>query len=77
MNRFGSVRYDDVAGAQHALFMNKFRDIELAVLTLVHSRERAIVLTKLEEAHMWIGKAIREEQLARETIQEAGERSES
>lgn len=65
-NRFDYVKYDVIATAQQAsckeLMLPIAKYIEAA---LESSRAKALALTKLEEAYMWIGKAIRDDQIDR------------
>lgn len=66
MNRFDYVKYDDEATTQQANFKGEFQALEGHVGAVLKSpRAKALVLTKLEEAYMWIGKAIRDDQIAR------------
>lgn len=66
MGRFDYVCYDDKAAAQQDKFKSRFVELELAVTeNLAPGRATALALTKLEEAYMWVGKAIRDEQIAR------------
>lgn len=67
-NRFDYVKYDEKAQKDQELFKQKFMGIEAHVeQTLISPRAKALVLTKLEEAYMFVGKAIRDDQLARAT----------
>lgn len=67
--RFDYVKYDDVAAEKQRQLKQVFEDLEFRVNALLGhagcSRARALSLTALEEAYMWVGKAIRDEQLAR------------
>jgi hypothetical protein len=64
--RFDYVRYDDKAAQDQALLKGAFMGLESLVnKTLGQSRPASLVMTKLEEAYMWCGKAIRDAQLAR------------
>lgn len=66
MSRFDYIRYDDQSIAVATHFRDKFVDLEDSVNTLLSAkqgRHKALVMTKLEEAYMWVGKAIRGEQL--------------
>jgi hypothetical protein len=72
MSRFDYVKYDDKAQELQSTFKAAFERIEAQVVSdLQPGRAQSIVLTKLEESYMWIGKAIRDEQIARSLIQEA------
>ncbi len=64
-SRFDYVKYDNIAqGAQDAI-KQKFKGVDSVVEGLKNGRAKALVLTKLEEAYMWVGKAIRDDQIAR------------
>lgn len=66
MSRFDYVKYDEKALTVQTQFKNLFCDLEHAVEThLGNSRAKSLVFTKLEEAYMWIGKAVRDDQIAR------------
>lgn len=66
MSRFDYVKYDDLAQNAQASFKALFLNLaEHAESQLPPGRAKALVLTKLEEAYMWIGKAIRDDQIAR------------
>lgn len=66
--RFDYVRYDDDAATAQKAFKQKFEELESMVSTAFTAsagRPSALILTKLEEAYMWVGKAIRDQQIAR------------
>jgi hypothetical protein len=63
--RFDYVKYDEQSTNMQIAFNKKFGDLAETLEALPDSREKSLVLTKLEEAYMWIGKAIRDEQIAR------------
>ena len=66
MNRFDYVKYDAKATADQAAFKTEFQKLEGMADTLLKSpRAKALVQTKLEEAYMWVGKAIRDDQVTR------------
>lgn len=65
MSRFDHVKYDDVAMAKQADAKDLFTEVETAINTLADGRSKSLALTSLEEAYMWVGKAIRDEQIAR------------
>lgn len=76
--RFDYVKYDSISTHQQEVFKNKFGDIEaFANETLADSRAKSLLMTALEEAYMWTGKAIRDEQIKRsintEHVPERGE----
>lgn len=65
--RFSYVRYDDVHAKLQGDFKRLFEDIEcLAASELGQSRAASLVMTKLEEAYMWVGKAIRDSQIEKD-----------
>ena len=66
MSRFDYVKYDGVATAYQSEFKNKCESMESDIEKMLQSpRAKALALTKLEEVYMWIGKAIRDDQIAR------------
>ncbi len=74
MSRFDYVKYDDKAVFLQASFKTIFQDLdELVTSALGHGRSQALVATKLEEAYMWIGKAIRDDQIERNGVAELQE----
>jgi len=67
-SRFDYVKYDDVAVANQEMFKGIMADLETSVNSFTSpptQRAKALVLTKLEEAYMWLGKLIRDDQIAR------------
>ena len=76
--RFSYVRYDAARAQKQAMFKAKFEDLEcMAMKLLPDGRARSLFLTALEEAYMWTGKAIRDEQIAVDgAVSEAAERGE-
>lgn len=65
MSRFAYVRYDTKAIAIQEGCKEVFKNLEDAIEQFPKSRESALALTKLEEAYMWVGKVIRNDQIAR------------
>ena len=65
MNRFDYVKYDEKAVKQQAEFKEKFQELERMTDALQNGRAKSLVFTKLEEAYMWVGKQIRDEQIER------------
>lgn len=66
MSRFDYVKYDEKAAEMQSNFKDDFEALERAVVAnLKPGRASSLVLTKLEEAYMWVGKAIRDEQIVR------------
>lgn len=64
-NRFDYVKYDEEAVKQQADFKDKFQELESMANRLKNGRAKSLVFTKLEEAYMWVGKQIRDEQIER------------
>jgi hypothetical protein len=64
--RFSYVDYDDASARKSGELRDAVQQVEALLLGLPESRERSLALTKLEEAFMWTGKAIRNQQLERE-----------
>lgn len=63
---FDYVEYDQESEATQILFKRRFVDLHKDIETyLKQGRARSLVLTKLEEAYMWVGKSIRDEQILR------------
>ncbi len=67
MSRFDYVKYDEQAEGQQAFYKEQFYALDLAVSSLEEGRAKSLAITKLEEAYMWVGKALRDEQLKRGT----------
>lgn len=66
MSRFDYIRYDEISTKQSEFFKAAFESIEKEVMmSLSDGRAKSLALTNLEEAYMWLGKAIRDEQIAR------------
>lgn len=65
MSRFDYVKYDDIANEQQIAFKKKAQELEALIDQLVGGRARSLAFTSLEETYMWIGKAIRDEQIDR------------
>lgn len=66
MSRFDYVKYDKKSIANQNIFKCIVEDLEAHIDALIDSpRAKALALTKLEEVYMWIGKGIRDDQIAR------------
>lgn len=65
MNRFYFVAYDELAKEQQAFVKEIFVTLEDTISSIDQGRSVSIALTKLEEAYMWVGKAIRDSQIER------------
>lgn len=66
MSLFDHLKFDDVADRKLKIFKMQFEEIANAVLdTLPAGRAQSLALNKLEEAYMWVGKSIRDDQFDR------------
>jgi len=75
-SRFSYVKYDEQAQRQQEDMKAAFEAVEKLVSQLKPGRAQSLVLTYLEIAYMWTGKAIRDEQIARDgSVIHAPERS--
>lgn len=71
--RFSYVKYDGLSIAKQEAFKKMFEAIEsYAEGALYECREKALLMTALEEAYMWTGKAIRDEQISRNNQNQCG-----
>lgn len=60
---FDYIAFDETHTAKIKRIKAKFEELEtLCIQELIPGRPRSLVGTKLEEAYMWCGKAIRDEQ---------------
>lgn len=63
-NRFDYIKYDEENIIKSEALRKLCVELEENVDTLLpNSREKSLALTKLEEVFMWIGKAIRNDQI--------------
>lgn len=64
-SRFDYVKYDEFAqrGQEKAKIL--CTHLEQSIENLPSGRAKALALTKLEEVYMWIGKALRDDQIQR------------
>lgn len=67
MSRFDYVKYDGQAELSQTELKAGIANVEALVERHLPSasRSKALIMTKLEEAYMWMGKAIRDDQIAR------------
>ena len=66
MSRFDYVKYDEQAMILQDSFKGILKQLDSSIsIYLRPGRAQSLALTKLEEAYMWIGKAIRDDQIAR------------
>lgn len=74
--RFDYVKYDDKAKTQQEDFKVRFQDLEYVAEILEEGRAKSLVMTHLEIAYMWVGKALRDECIKRNpSIQDVPERT--
>ncbi len=64
-SRFDYVRYDGKSQGLQDSCKRHMHVLELFLNNLPNSREKSLALTKLEEAYMWVDKAIRDDQISR------------
>lgn len=63
--RFEYVKFDEESMSRQELFKEDCVELEKAIKSLPEGNARAYALKALEEMYMWIGKAVRDEQLYR------------
>lgn len=59
---------DDEHTAKQVHAKQQVQNLECTIETLANGRAKSLALTSLEECYMWIGKAIRDEQLAKQEL---------
>ena len=62
-DRFASVKFDEKRTAMASRLRFHCGEIALELEAMGRGRSISMALTKLEECHMWCGKAIRDDQL--------------
>lgn len=65
MSRFDYVRYDEQAQKDQDEAKLAVICLESLIARLGQGRPQSLAITKLEECYMWIGKAIRDDQIKR------------
>lgn len=70
MSRFDYIQYDEIAVEQQSRVRDRFVKLEEFIAPLKEGRAKSLVLTHLEIAYMWVGKAIRDEQVERTGVSE-------
>jgi len=71
MSRFDYIKYDETSITTQELLKTLCTQLEdVMELALVSSRTKALAITALEECYVWIGKSIRDEQIARNVQEE-------
>lgn len=67
MSRFDCIEFDEFSQNIRDHLNIVFDGLEKCIdVGLLPGRAKSLALTKIEEAHMWCGKAIRDDQLARD-----------
>ena len=64
-SRFDYVRYDVESQDKQKIFKDHVEELERMITTLECPRSVEYAIKALEEAYMWIGKALRNEQIKR------------
>lgn len=64
-NRFDYVAYDDIANEKQSYFKACVINLENAIESIGLSSNKVNAIQHLEECYMWIGKAIRDDQIQR------------
>lgn len=64
-NRFDYVEYDAGGISEQALAKSQVQTLEKIIIMQGDGLAQSIALTKLEECYMWIGMAIRDNQIKR------------
>lgn len=72
--RFDYVEYDDETHEAQLSFKQMYSALAVNIEHLPQSRGQALALTQLEESYMWVGKALRDYQLAKNGDAVANER---
>lgn len=65
MSRLDYVKYDDKTAAMQAAVKMAYEGLIGALEAMPPGRAMSLALTKLEESYMWVGKALRDEQIKR------------
>lgn len=63
--RFDYLPWDEVSAETHGKLRVAFEAAESLIDALAAGRAKALALTALEESYMWVGKAIRDDQVTR------------
>lgn len=63
--RFDYVKYDEKAAVAQEQYKKQMMELEDSIEGLKEGRAKSLALTHLEITYMWIGKALRDECIAR------------
>lgn len=67
MKQYDYVRYDEDSTANQNHLREKVEELTEEIETILQpGRAKSLAMTKLEECYMWIGKAIRDDQIKRD-----------
>jgi hypothetical protein len=67
---FENIEFDGLHQDLYREFMRDVEELHQKVrYAVVHSREKSLAMTKLEEFHMWLNKAIKENQIKKREAQ--------
>lgn len=72
-SRFDYVKYDHLATAIQSAAKSSVSSVEMLINALPDGRAKDKALDHLEETYMWMGKAIRDDQLCRNDATELQE----
>ena len=76
MSRFNYVKYDQESVQKQEEAKKICENLETLIESLGVGRPQALALTALEETYMWIGKAVRDNQVKRGSqVEHVAERS--
>jgi hypothetical protein len=65
-NRFDYIKYDNIACEKQDYIKQSVKSLAQAIEDFGDTRATQLALTHLEECYMWVGKAIRDEQIMRD-----------
>ena len=69
-NRFDYVKYDNETLEKQKEFKEKFQELEKMIDQLENGRSKSLIYTSLEESYMWVGKALRDQQITKDLQEE-------
>ncbi len=72
-NRFDYVQFDKETTDDLLKIKEKFQELEKMIDSLENGRAKSLVYTSLEESYMWVGKALRDEQIQKNKQSELNE----
>ena len=71
MSRFDFIQYDNISMERQVNFKEQFTKLanEIEIISTGNERASLIALIKLEECYMWVGKAICDDQIRRNSFE--------